>query len=151
VSLDDFYLGQNERSLLRERNPGSELPKVRGQPGTHDADLALKFFEKFYATGQSGKERLWIPSFDKSLFQGDGDRLPLSQWPSVSGPLNILVFEGWCLGFQALPEDELMSATTIKARQQQLLPIKPLADHTLEDLLLVNKCLRHYNDTFLGP
>jgi D-glycerate 3-kinase len=151
VSLDDFYLGHHERALRRERNPGNELFKVRGQPGTHDADLALEFFEQLCSNGESGKERLWIPSFDKSLFQGDGDRLPRSQWPSVNGPLDILVFEGWCLGFQALPEDELISAATTKATgQQQILPTKTLADHQLEDLLLVNKCLRHYNDTFLG-
>jgi len=150
VSLDDFYLGHNERALLRDRNPCNELLKVRGQPGTHDADLALEFFEQFCTTGESGKESLWIPAFDKSLFQGDGDRLTRSQWPSVSAPLDILVFEGWCLGFQALPEDELISAATSKAGYQQL-RTKPLVDHRLEDLLLVNKCLRQYNDTFMGP
>jgi D-glycerate 3-kinase len=153
VSLDDFYLGHHERALLRERNPGNELLEVRGQPGTHDADLALEFFEQLCSNGESEKERLWIPSFDKSLFQGDGDRLPRSQWPSVNGPVDILVFEGWCLGFQALLEDELVSTATItiEAEQQQLLPTKTLANHRLEDLLFVNKCLRRYNNTFLGP
>ena len=43
---------------------------------------------------ESGKQRLWIPLFEKSLFHGDGDRLPRSQWPSVSGLLDILAFEG---------------------------------------------------------
>jgi D-glycerate 3-kinase len=127
-------------AVLRETNPGNELLKVRWQPGTHDTDLAVEFFEQFCTIGKSGKERLWIPSFDKSLFQGDADRLPRSQWLNVSGSLDILVFEGWCLGFQALPEGELISAATTKVRgQQQILPIKALADHRLEDLLLVNK------------
>jgi pantothenate kinase-related protein Tda10 len=48
----------NEESLLSERNPGNELFKVRGQPRTHDADLALEFFEQFCTIGKSGKERL---------------------------------------------------------------------------------------------
>jgi D-glycerate 3-kinase len=48
---------------------------------------------------EPGKEIL-IPRFDKSLFNGKGDRLEKDKWTNVNYPLDILILEGWCLGFK---------------------------------------------------
>ena len=39
-----------------------------------------------------------LPVFDKSLFGGQGDRLP-SAGPLIQPPLDVVLFEGWCVGF----------------------------------------------------
>ncbi|KAI0000908.1 hypothetical protein BJV77DRAFT_938750, partial [Russula vinacea] len=47
----------------------------------------------------SGANSIRIPRFDKSLFDGEGDRLPESEWTEVKRPLDIVLLEGWCVGF----------------------------------------------------
>jgi D-glycerate 3-kinase len=41
--------------------------------------------------------------FDKAI----DDRLPRKKWQQVSGPLDLVLFEGWCVGAQAQTEEEL--------------------------------------------
>jgi len=47
-----------------------------------------------------------IPSYDKSAFSGAGDRRPEAEWETVNAddqpPVEVVVFEGWCVGFRAL-------------------------------------------------
>jgi D-glycerate 3-kinase len=43
-----------------------------------------------------------VPRYDKSAFSGAGDTADSSTWPSVVGPVDIVLFEGWMLGFNAL-------------------------------------------------
>lgn len=38
--------------------------------------------------------------YDKSAFAGRGDRADPSTWPVVSGPVELVFFEGWMLGFK---------------------------------------------------
>jgi D-glycerate 3-kinase len=91
LSIDDLYLTKAERErLAREVHP---LLATRGVPGTHDTALGLSIIEDFRA----GRD-LEIPRFDKSV----DDRL--SDPERVKGPLQVLLFEGWCLG--ARPQDE---------------------------------------------
>lgn len=45
-----------------------------------------------------------IPRYDKSLRQGRGDRSDNSLWPKMKGPLQIVLFEGWMLGFKSVDE-----------------------------------------------
>lgn len=40
--------------------------------------------------------------YDKSAFQGLGDRAPQSAWPVVAGPLEVVFFEGWMSGFRPM-------------------------------------------------
>lgn len=83
-----------------------------------------------------------IPSYDKSLHGGLGDRLPLSQWKTVNGPsqppIRVIVLEGWCVGFRSLHH----SAIAAKYASPSSLTLK---DHKLEDLLFVNEKLREYD------
>lgn len=47
-----------------------------------------------------------MPRYNKSAHQGRGDRADPSTWPQVSGPLDVVLFEGWMSGFAPLPADQ---------------------------------------------
>lgn len=59
----------------------------------------------------SRKPNTKIPSYDKSAFNGAGDRRPESEWETVNAegdpPVEVVVFEGWCVGFRALSDPEV--------------------------------------------
>ena len=40
-----------------------------------------------------------VPRYDKTAFSGRGTRAPEDDWPSVAAPLDVVLFEGWMLGF----------------------------------------------------
>ncbi len=87
LSLDDVYRTHAERlALARDVHP---LLATRGVPGTHDIALARRVLA---ALGREGT--VAVPRFDK---QRD-DRLPQQQWPLVAAPVDIVLFEGWCVG-----------------------------------------------------
>lgn len=89
LSLDDVYLGRQARATLaRTLHP---LFATRGPPGTHDLPLALATLGAL----REGRPTP-LPRFDK---QADR-RLPPSRWRPV-GPVDLAVFEGWCLGVPA--------------------------------------------------
>jgi D-glycerate 3-kinase len=172
VSLDDFYLTHPERQELQKSSDGrlaNSLLKFRGQPGTHDCVLARKILDQFSGKDTTASERkaITLPIFDKSLFNGNGDRLPESQWRVLDPepPIQVLVFEGWCVGFQPLSEQEVETKWREANNQRKTdretedkeqgveknFSITTLADHTVEDLQFVNSCLESYCDQFMGP
>ncbi|HYD25944.1 MAG TPA: kinase [Croceibacterium sp.] len=100
LSIDDLYLTRAERGrLAREVHP---LLATRGVPGTHDPALGRAVIADFRA----GRD-LALPRFDKSV----DDRRP--QPERVAGPLDVLLFEGWCLG--AAPQAEADLARPVNA------------------------------------
>lgn len=161
ISLDDLYLDRHE--LLRVLDgPGSKILRTRGLPGTHDQALAVSFFNAVLNTRYDGSERnvRW-PAYDKSLYDGQGGRAAIDTWETVSldRELDVLIFEGWCLGFQSLADkeverlwraDALMQSESTEASSQLQPLTQSLHFHTLEDLLLVNETLRQYCDKFMG-
>jgi D-glycerate 3-kinase len=150
LSLDDLYLDHDELLNVRKGNPSNQLLQARGQPGTHDIALSLAFFESLKNT--SGDTL--IPSFDKSKFNGEGGRAPQESWRRVpvGTKVDVVVFEGWCVGFQPLT-DEVIKERWNEASQDRTTkyPIQTLRDHTIEDLLHVNNNLRRYSEVFMGP
>jgi D-glycerate 3-kinase len=97
LALDDLYLPQDERVRLAETvHP---LLETRGVPGTHDIELGLALL---HAT--SRRAPLALPRFDKAI----DDRLPRDQWPVVESRPAAILFEGWCVGATAQPEQELV-------------------------------------------
>lgn len=95
-SIDDFYLARAQRrELAASVHP---LLATRGVPGTHDLTLLADTLE---ALGRTGPVAL--PSFDKAT----DDRRPRSAWRRLSGPLDVLVLEGWCIGATAQPAGAL--------------------------------------------
>jgi D-glycerate 3-kinase len=86
-SLDDLYLPYADRQLLEKRDP--RLSR-RGPPGTHDVELGIQVLDKFKAQ----ETTIDVPQFDKSLFQGAGDRTGFKTY----APVDFVLFEGWFVG-----------------------------------------------------
>ena len=77
------------------------LFKVRGVPGTHDVELGKKILTSL----TQGAEELPIklPVFDKAR----DDLLPDSEWLLVDEPVDVILFEGWCVGSRAQADEDL--------------------------------------------
>ncbi len=109
LSIDDFYLTHAERqSLAAQVHP---LLKTRGVPGTHDVELAQQTIQKLKQLGAG--HHCHIPRFNKAV----DDRKPTDEWDSIEGPVDVIIFEGWCVG--ATPQPEALLATPINALEAQ--------------------------------
>ncbi|EEF44696.1 D-glycerate 3-kinase, chloroplastic [Ricinus communis] len=102
LSIDDFYLTAEGQAKLRGENSGNELLEFRGNAGSHDLSFSI---ETLTALSKLTKEgiKMKLPRYDKSAYSGRGDRADPSKWPEVEGPLTVILFEGWMLGFKPLP------------------------------------------------
>ncbi len=99
LSIDDLYLPKADRqTLARAVHP---LLATRGVPGTHDPELGQAAIERLQELGEG--ESLQLPRFDKL----HDDRLPADEWPAVAGPVDVILFEGWCVGSQAVNDQAL--------------------------------------------
>ena len=98
VSIDDFYLTRAEQVALAAAHPGHPYLEHRGYPGTHDIALGVRTLEALRSQG-GGAGATHVPVYDKSAHGGRGDRLPESAWRRVEAPLDVVVVEGWMLGF----------------------------------------------------
>ncbi|THH13258.1 hypothetical protein EW146_g6936 [Bondarzewia mesenterica] len=143
LSIDDLYLPHVDLAVLADTHPSNPLLRGRGQPGTHDIPLGLSILHALKGINNtSGSEVVKIPFFDKSLFNGEGDRVPESEWTSVEGPLDVVIFEGWCVGFCPKTREE------IERRMDQ--PLKglegtfDLSQYSLSSVLEVNERLGGY-------
>ena len=125
-SIDDIYMTHAERERLgREVHP---LLVTRGVPGTHDVKLGM---ETLRALAEPAGGRVALPAFDKAR----DDRRPQSEWAAVEAPMDIVIFEGWCVGARPQPEAEL---------------VQPLNE--LEEREDVDGAWRHYvNAQLEGP
>lgn len=106
LSLDDLYLSHDRRSQMgRDVHP---LFAVRGVPGTHDVAQGLALLDAVKA-GQG----VTLPRFDKAT----DDPAPESEWVTVDGPLDVLIFEGWCVG--ARPQEETALGEPVNALEAE--------------------------------
>ena len=101
ASIDDFYLTRADQVALAERHDGNPLLLYRGNAGSHDLALGRSVLESLKGLADPGAT-VAVPRYDKSLHAGKGDRAPESAWQRVEGPLDVVLFEGWMLGFQPL-------------------------------------------------
>ena len=109
LSLDDLYLTHAERAALaHEVHP---LLATRGPPGTHDVNLGLSILGAL----RDGRPAA-IPAFDKLA----DDRLPRDQWIGVSQPVDIVLFEGWCLGAAPEAPQDLVTPVNALEREEDL-------------------------------
>ncbi len=107
LSLDDLYLPLADRErLAAEVHP---LLRTRGVPGTHDPALGLSLIERLAGPGQT-----IVPRFDKAV----DDRAPPEQWPRVAGPIDVILFEGWCVGALAQAPEALEPPINALEREQ---------------------------------
>ena len=90
LSLDDVYLSHEARErLAREVHP---LLVTRGPPGTHDVGLAGAVLDALRSPG-----KVALPRFDKAA----DTRAPRATWETVRSPVDVVIFEGWCVGAKA--------------------------------------------------
>jgi len=98
LSLDDLYLNQNKRHKLAASI--SPLFATRGVPSTHDVNLGLQILKQL----KLGQGEVLLPRFDK---QTDNPK-PKALWEGCKTPVDIVLFEGWCLGLEPQTEMELL-------------------------------------------
>lgn len=104
LSLDDLYLTHAARqALAREVHP---LLATRGVPGTHDVALGLAVLDSLARPGE-----ILLPAFDKST----DDRRPAGA--PVAGPVDVILFEGWCVG--AVAQDPAALAEPVNALERE--------------------------------
>ena len=89
ISIDDLYKTYTVRQQLQQEDPRLIW---RGPPGTHDVDLGMEILEQFLQPNRV--ETILVPRFDKSVFNGAGDRTE----PEKTNPVDIVLFEGWFVG-----------------------------------------------------
>ena len=142
LSIDDLYLPHAQLKAVASSNPGNALLRGRGQPGTHDIALGLSLLRSLKDINRSPTGHLRIPRFDKSLFGGEGDRLPESQWTPIQGPLDVVLLEGWCVGFY--PQSRHYIERRINQAPLGLEQTFDTSTYTLEHVLDVNRHLVEY-------
>lgn len=98
VSIDDFYLTHADQNALAAAHPGNRLLQLRGNAGTHDLALGTTTLQRLRALAHEGQS-MSVPRYNKSAYSGRGDRADASTWPLVSGPVEVVFFEGWMSGF----------------------------------------------------
>ncbi|MBN2684591.1 MAG: HAD-IIB family hydrolase [Pontiellaceae bacterium] len=98
LSIDDLYYPKAvRRTLAEEVHP---LLITRGVPGTHDMAL----FREITAAvrGEKSGAELSVPRFDKAA----DDRCALGT-PLPSDGVDVILFEGWCMGAAPQPAEAL--------------------------------------------
>ncbi|OCH86087.1 P-loop containing nucleoside triphosphate hydrolase protein [Obba rivulosa] len=140
LSIDDLYLPHVGLVELAAAHPQNALLKGRGQPGTHDVALGTETLEKLRCINESPNAEVRIPRFDKSLFDGEGDRV---EGALVRSPVDVVIFEGWCVGFYPVDEEEIL--------RRWDRPVPRLGEDFFEkrgfrkeDVIEVNERLREY-------
>ena len=105
LSLDDLYLTRNQRERLA--HAVHPLLVTRGPPGTHDVALGCRVLDALTAG-----EPVALPRFDKLA----DDRVTCDAWTRIPDRVDLVLFEGWCLG--ATAQDEAMLATPLNALER---------------------------------
>ena len=166
VSLDDFYLPASDLQAAAILQPQNKLLKQRGQPGTHDAKLANEVFEQLRCINEpDGKQPVLLPIYDKGAHNGRGDRLPRAGWTAVASPVDLVVLEGWCVGFQPATQWAIKDIHS-RALQESTDPAdlnsgllgtrqatgpEVLLEHDLTHLYHANQQLAEYCKGFMNP
>lgn len=117
ISIDDFYLTHDDQVSLASEFPSNPILQHRGQPSTHDLPLLVSTFASLKA-----RKPTKLPVYDKSAFSGQGDRAPESTWSTINADgqekVQVVIFEGWCVGFRPL-SDDMLEAKWREATERQ--------------------------------
>ncbi|RMX81636.1 hypothetical protein D0869_06663 [Hortaea werneckii] len=148
LSIDDLYLPHDDQEALGKAHPTNPLVQHRGQPSTHDVKLGTELFQSLL----DKKTNIKVPSYDKSAFAGAGDRRPEGQWDTVNiegqPPIEVVIFEGWCVGFRALSDSEVKQkwkAAKADLENKGDSYKGQLGKLKLDDVIFINNELREYD------
>jgi D-glycerate 3-kinase len=142
LSIDDLYLPHAALVELASQKPINPLWSGRGQPGTHDVSLGVNILESLHQLGETTIEG---PRFEKSLFNGEGDRLPPGHGTLVQPPVDVVIMEGWCMGFYPISSVELdqrWDSSWVEESQKLGLRLDLLG--TKNDIVKINAKLQEY-------
>jgi len=134
LSIDDFYLRGEEQAAFAAARPANAMLRHRGNAGTHDLALGTRTLDALGRLNDAGASTssVRVPRYDKTAREGRGDRAPESAWDVVSAPLDVILLEGWMLGFSPIDDDAALSKIN-------------------KDLLDVNEYLRAYESSWWSP
>jgi D-glycerate 3-kinase len=125
-STDDFYKTHEELQKLKQRNP---IYKSRGPPGTHDIRKLKEVIEAL-----RNRKATKITKYDKSAYNGEGDREPENKWEVVPEGIDMFVVEGAQAGLRPILSKEDV--------------YKPTRDKTLNKTELNHDPTGLYRETF---
>lgn len=142
LSIDDLYLPHSSLVSLASEHPGNPLWRGRGQPGTHDVLLGRRVLQAL----KDGVGPVEIPRFEKSLFNGEGDRLPMDGTGTIHNPpIDVVIMEGWCMGFYPISGEELDRRWSgIWKEEKNKLTLQDEFVGTKENIELINNKLFEY-------
>ncbi|KAJ5373738.1 hypothetical protein N7517_005744 [Penicillium concentricum] len=145
LSLDDIYLTHADQVALAQAHPSNPLLQHRGQPSTHDLTLGEEVFASLAAERPTA-----IPQYDKSAFEGQGDRVSKAQWKVVNqegqDKVKVVIFEGWCVGFRAWDDQTLRAKWEAAVRQKENGEYDGRLGHVkFEDVKAINDALKRYD------
>ncbi|PCH83908.1 MAG: hypothetical protein COB89_05740 [Piscirickettsiaceae bacterium] len=110
LSIDDIYKTREQRlQMAQDIHP---LFVTRGVPGTHDTELGITLLSQFKQLNNG--ETITYPVFDK----GNDDRASKNHWPHCKGPIDIVFFEGWCVGARPQADAELVKAVNTLEKEE---------------------------------
>ena len=81
-----------------------------------------------------------VPAYDKSANAGEGDRVDERLWREEKGPWDIILFEGWMVGFTPLGGAEVERRWLESKKNEK----GTLGRHKLQDLLWLDEQLQRY-------
>ena len=134
LSIDDFYLTREERLKMAENiHP---LFETRGPPKTHDLNLAIKTIEEL--SSLTKEQQYSYPSFNKAV----DDRAPEFKWPKISGPLDLIIFEGWLVGAEAQNQSKLNKPlNSLEAKEDEQLVWRTSVNDELKNYQQLWQCI----------
>lgn len=103
--MPDLYLRHADMLAVGRAHAPNPLMQGRGQPGTHDVALGSSILRALRSINDHPDKSVQLPVYDKSAWDGQGDRA--ADAVTVHGPIDLVLFEGWCLGFHALSQAEI--------------------------------------------
>jgi D-glycerate 3-kinase len=132
LSMDDFYLTYDAQTALGDAHADNDMLHYRGNAGTHELALGTKTLEALARINDADETSVvMVPRYNKLAHGGRGDRQPREEWERVSAPLDVLLLEGWLLGFEPIEEEQARA-------------INP-------NLIAVNEALKKYKQALWGP
>lgn len=148
LSIDDLYLPHDQQEALAKRHSENSLVQHRGVPSTHDIKTGVELFDAL----SSRKTNIKVPSYDKSQYNGAGDRRSESEWGIVNAagqkPVEVVVFEGWCVGFRPLSDEQVKGKWKAAKAEAEATGSEykgRLGKLKLDDVLFVNNKLKDYD------
>lgn len=153
LSADDLYLPHARLAALAQAHPDNRLLHGRGQPGTHDLPLGTQLLSSLRGINTLAPPgeppcAVRLPVYDKSLHSGEGDRVPMADWPQVTGPLDVVLLEGWLVGFGPITAEELderyNSPAALQSLPRDVFDLQKFCRH--EDVREINELIYDYVD-----